>query len=64
MNQILTSASKIVLLLMTAALIVGLFIGRIDQETFKTALLMVFTFYFAYKGSEKSSGDGQQFAGK
>ncbi len=62
--QIIESASKIVLLIMTAATVVGLFIGKIDQETFKTAMLMVFTFYFAYKGSENSSGGGQPFSGK
>lgn len=64
MNQILKSASKIVLLAMTAALIAGMFIGRIDQETFKTIALMIFTFYFSYKGSENNSGSGQPFAGK
>jgi hypothetical protein len=62
--QILESASKIVLLIFAMATVAGLFIGRIDQETFKTALLMVFTFYFAYKGSENGTGGGQSFAGK
>lgn len=50
MNDILKSASKIVLIVFTAAVVAGLFFGRISEETFKTALLMVFTFYFASKG--------------
>ena len=50
MKKILSSASKIVLILMALAVIAGLFTGHITEETFKVALLMVFTFYFTSKG--------------
>ena len=44
---------------MGGALVAGLFIGKVSEETFKTGLLMVFTFYFANKGDSS-----QQYAGK
>jgi hypothetical protein len=56
---ILKSASKLVLLLVASAMIVGLFVGKISEETFKTAMLMVFTFYFANKGDSS-----KPYAGK
>ena len=59
MSDILKSASKIVLILMTLAAVVGLFTRVISEETFKTAMLMVFTFYFASKGDSN-----QPFGGK
>ena len=62
MSQIFSSASKIVLLLFSLAMIAGLFTGKISEETFKTAMLMVFTFYFASKG-EGNAGN-PPFAGK
>lgn len=59
MTNILSSASKVVLIIFALATVAGLFYGKIDQETFKAAMLMVFTFYFASKGDS-----GQPFAGK
>jgi hypothetical protein len=59
MSKIFSSASKIVLLVMALAVVAGLFLKIISEETFKTALLMVFTFYFANKGNEEN-----QFLGK
>lgn len=59
MSEIVKSASKLILLLMGGAAIVGLFIGVITEETFKTLALMVFTFYFASKGEPS-----QPYAGK
>lgn len=59
MQEIMKSASKIVLILMAVAVIAGLFTGRVSEETFKTGLLMVFTFYFASKGESS-----QPFGGK
>lgn len=58
-TQILESASKIVLLTITAALVVGLFIGKIDQETFKIMATMVFVYYFTSKGD-----NAQPYGGK
>ena len=59
--SLLKSASKLILLLMGGALVAGLFTGKVSEETFKTGLLMVFTFYFANKGDPQSS---QPYAGK
>jgi hypothetical protein len=59
MSKIFSSASKIVLLVMALAVVAGLFLKIVSEETFKTALLMVFTFYFANKGNEEN-----QFLGK
>lgn len=57
--NLLKSASKLVLVFMAVATIAGLFTGKISEETFKTAMLMVFTFYFASKGDSS-----QPYAGK
>lgn len=61
LGNITSSASKIVLVIMALAVVIGLFIHVISEDTFKTALLMVFTFYFANKGEPNSP---QPFAGK
>jgi len=47
MERIYSSATKLVLLSLTAALIAGLFTGVVSEELFKTAILMVLTYYFA-----------------
>jgi hypothetical protein len=54
MSKIFSSASKIVLLVMALAVVAGLFLKIVSEETFKTALLMVFTFYFASKPTDAS----------
>ena len=50
-NEILTSASKMVFLLMALAVIGGMFLGKIESKDFMLLASMTFTFYFAYKGS-------------
>ncbi len=45
-SRMLTSASKIVLLMLTATLCVALFTGHIDQALFNNALMMVLGAYF------------------
>jgi hypothetical protein len=50
MPNILESASKIVFLLMTLAVIVGLFTKILDPKDFMVLASMCFTFYFAQKG--------------
>jgi hypothetical protein len=55
MKEIFKSASKIVLLLFAIASVAGLFTKAISEETFKTAMLMVFTFYFASKGDSSNN---------
>jgi hypothetical protein len=51
MDKLLTSASKLVFLLMTIALIVLTFSGRVDAKDFVVLASMVFTFYFSNKGT-------------
>ncbi len=48
--EIIKSASKIVFILMTLAVIAGLFVGKIDPKDFIMLTSMAFTFYFANKG--------------
>ena len=50
MNEILKSASKLVLLIFALAIVAGLFTGQVSEDTFKVAALMVMTFYFTNKG--------------
>lgn len=59
MKNILTSASKLVFVLMALATIVGMLMGKIDAKDFLTLVSMAFTFYFANKGDST-----QPFAGK
>lgn len=59
MKNILTSASKLVFVLMALATIIGMLIGKIDAKDFLTLVSMAFTFYFANKGE-----NNQPFAGK
>jgi len=59
MKNILTSASKLVFVLMALATIVGMLIGKIDAKDFLTLVSMAFTFYFANKGE-----NSQPYAGK
>jgi hypothetical protein len=47
--KILESASKLVFLAMTIALIALTFIGRVDPKDFIVLASMVFTFYFSAK---------------
>ena len=57
--QIVTSASKIVFILMALATVAGMFFGKIDPKDFMTLASMAFAFYFANKGDPS-----QPFAGK
>lgn len=50
MQNILASASKIVFILMTLAVIAGLFLNKIDPKDFMILASMAFAFYFANKG--------------
>jgi len=57
--EILKSASKIVFLLMTIAVIAGLFTGKITGEQFLVLASMTFTFYFANKGDSNQPYGGK-----
>jgi len=59
MNQIITSASKIVFITMALAVVAGLFTGKIDPKDFMVLASMAFTFYFANKGETTSDYAGK-----
>jgi len=50
MQVIFSSASKIVFIIMTLAMVAGLFSGKVDPKDFFVLASMVFTFYFSNKG--------------
>lgn len=57
MEEIYTSASKIVFILMAIAVVVLTFIGIVDDKDFMMLAAMAFSFYFANKGdSDKPYG--------
>lgn len=59
MDNILTSASKIVFILMAVAVVVLTFVGKVDPKDFMMLAGMAFSFYFANKGEANTP-----FAGK
>jgi hypothetical protein len=61
MKNILTSASKLVFLLLALSACIGFFIGKLDPKDFMVLAGMAFSFYFANKG--ETSGN-VPFAGK
>jgi hypothetical protein len=50
LTKLVSSASKVVLLLFSAAFVIGLFTGHISEDSFKVGALMVLTYYFTSKG--------------
>jgi len=59
MGKILSSASKLVFLLLAVTACVGFFVGKLDPKDFMVLAGMAFSFYFANKGDAT-----QPFAGK
>lgn len=59
MQNILSSASKIVFILMAVAVVVLTFVGTVDSKDFMMLAAMAFSFYFANKGET-----GVDYAGK
>lgn len=53
--KILSSASKIVFILVTIALIVLTFIGKVDPKDFVAIAMMVFTYYFSHKWTSENN---------
>jgi hypothetical protein len=51
MMKVLSSASRIVFILMTLALIAGMFISKIDPKDFIVLCGMAFTYYFTKQSS-------------
>ncbi len=62
MQNILASASKIVFILMTLAVIGGLFLNKVDPKDFMILAAMAFSFYFANKG--ETGPEAPPYAGK
>lgn len=48
------SSSRLVLVLFAVAIVAALFVGKIDQDTFKTFSLMVFSFFFGMKTGDSA----------
>ncbi|KKT20019.1 MAG: hypothetical protein UW07_C0044G0011 [Candidatus Nomurabacteria bacterium GW2011_GWF2_43_8] len=61
MKNILSSASKLVFLLLTVTACMGFFIGLLEAKDFMVLAGMTFTFYFSNKGE---TGGIVPFAGK
>jgi hypothetical protein len=59
MAKILSSASKIVFIVMALAVVAGLFTKVIDPKDFMVLASMAFTFYFANKGEATSDYAGK-----
>ena len=57
--KVLTSASKLVLLLFAVVACVATLIGKLDTKDFMVLASMVFGFYFSFKGDMS-----QPYAGK
>lgn len=53
----LIDLKSIITLMMSVALIIGFFMGKITTEVFIPFASMVFTFYFTKKGSEEYGKD-------
>lgn len=65
-GEISKSATRIVLLMLTFALVVALFVLRVNNDVlaiFKDALLLVLGAYFGAKGSPHANS-GDELAGK
>lgn len=48
--KIFNSASKVVFVLMAAAVVAGLFSGNVESKDFMMLASMAFAFYFSHKG--------------
>lgn len=59
--EILKSASKVVFVLMAAATVAALFVGKVSGEQFLVLASMAFSFYFSNKGE---AGGKAPYAGK
>lgn len=57
--SILTSASKIVFILMAVAVVGLTYLGKVDSKDFIVLASMAFSFYFANKGETTSNYAGK-----
>lgn len=56
MNDLLSSASKVVFILMAIAVVAGMFTGKIESKDFMVLASMAFTFYFTSKPADAVTG--------
>lgn len=56
MNNILNSAAKVVFIMMAVAVIVGMFLGKIDPKDFMVLASMAFAFYFVTPSDPSNLG--------
>ena len=54
MNEILTSASKIVFILLAITACVAFLVGALEENNFMLLTTAAFSFYFANKGTSES----------
>lgn len=59
MNTIFSSAAKIVFILMAIAVILGLFLGKIEAKDFMVLASMAFAFYFVTPSTSTEVGAGK-----
>lgn len=59
LSNILSSASKIVFILLALAAIVGFFMKILEAKDFMSLALMAFTFYFSSKPTDPSIAGGK-----
>ena len=59
MNEILSSASKIVFILLAISACAGFFIGILESKDFMLLAGMAFAFYFANKGEASAPYAGK-----
>jgi hypothetical protein len=52
--KLLTSASKVVFLLLTITACGGFFLGKLESKDFMVLAGMAFAFYFSYKGNTET----------
>lgn len=62
MTSILSSASKIVFILLAVTACVAFFLGRLEAKDFMVLAGMAFAYYFAAKPGDNNQGGGD-FAG-
>lgn len=63
MSNILTSASKIVFIMLALTACISFYLGKLESKDFMVLAGMAFTFYFSNKGSTEISPT-QPFLGK
>ena len=59
MSRILSSASKLVFVLLAVSACVGFFVGKLEAKDFMVLAGMAFTFYFSNKGETNAPYAGK-----